>query len=198
MARDENSHITFADCEKIIKEMPRMRDGREMYFNCYPESHPERDELIQEAIEEEICLLDNTMFRYLSDDRYPLEFRIALAEKAMEFFNFVYDDGNYGRIWRVMLYNHGYLGLRYFEQGDTKNALKNFRKMSKLAAKFDSLERISVMYSVMFEGKEFDKHTLGSTYIAKMQVKELLTEKYPLTDEFKSTTEFEEILSMLE
>ena len=70
--------------------------------------------------------------------------------------------------------------------------------MSKLAAKFDSMDRISVMHSVMFEGKEFDKHTLGSTYIAKMQVKELLTEKYPLTDEFKSTTEFEEILSMLE
>ena len=113
LAKDENSHITFADCEKIINEMPRMRDGREMYFNCYPESHPERDELIQEAIEEEICLLDNTMFRYLSDNRYSLEFRIALAEKAMEFFNFVYDDGNYGRIWRVMLYNHGYLGLRY-------------------------------------------------------------------------------------
>ena len=197
MARDENSNITFSDCEKIINEMPRMRDGREMYFNCYPENHPKRDEIIQEAIEEEICLLDNTMFRYLSDDRYSLEFRIALAEKAMEFFNFVYDDGNYGRIWRVMLYNHGYLGLRYFEQGDTKNALKNFRKMSKLAAKFDSLDRISIMHSVMFEGKEFDKHILGSTYIAKMQVRELLTEKYPLSDEFKSTPEFEEILSML-
>ena len=55
-ARDENSDITFADCEKIINEMPRMRDGREMYFNCYPESHPERDGLIQEAIEEETTL----------------------------------------------------------------------------------------------------------------------------------------------
>ena len=170
LARDENSHITFADCEKIIKEMPRMRDGREMYFNCYPESHPERDELIQEAIEEEICLLDNTMFRYLSDNRYSLEFRIALAEKAMEFFNFVYDDGNYGRMWRVMLYNHGNLGLHHYELGDTKNAFENFRKTSEIAAKFDSMDRISVMHSVMFEGKEFDKHTLGSTYIAKMQV----------------------------
>ncbi len=198
LARDENSHITFADCEKIIKEMPRMRDGREMYFNCYPESHPKRDEIIQEAIEEEICLLDNTMFRYLSDDRYSSEFRIALAEKAMEFFNFVYDDGNYGRIWRVMLYNHGYLGLRYYELNDTKNALENFRKMSEIAANFDSMDRISVMHSEMFEGKEFDKHILGSTYIAKMQVRELLTEKYPLSDEFKSTPEFEEILSMLE
>ena len=132
------------------------------------------------------------------DDRYSLEFRIALAEQAMEFFNFVYDDGNYGRIWRVMLYNHGYLGMRYYELSDTKNALENFRKMAELAIKFDSMDRISVMHSVMFEGKEFNKHTLGSTYIAKMQVKELLTEKYPLSDEFKSTPEFEEILSMLE
>ena len=198
LARDENSDVTFADCEKIINEMPRMRDGREMYFNCYPESHPKRDELIQEAIEEEICLLDNTMFRYLSDDRYSLEFRIALAEKAMEFFRFIYDDGNYSRMWRVMLYNHGNLGLHHYELGDFKNTLENFRKMAELAVKFDSMDRITVMHSVMFEGKEFDKHTLGSTYIAKMQVRELLTEKYPLSDEFKSTPEFKDILSMLE
>ena len=70
--------------------------------------------------------------------------------------------------------------------------------MCELAVRFDSMDRISVMHSVMFEGKEFDKHTLGSTYIAKMQVKELLTEKYPLSDEFKSTPEFEEIVKILE
>ena len=197
LARDENSDVTFLDCEKIINEMPRMRDGREMYFNCYPENHPKRDELIQEAIEEEICLLDNTMFRYLNNDRYPLEFRIALTEKAMEFFNFIYDDGNYSRMWRVMLYNHGYLGLRYYELGDNKSALEYFCKMCELAVKFDSMDRISVMHSVMFEGKEFDKHTLGSTYVAKMQVRELLTEKYPLSDEFKECAEFKEIIKTL-
>ena len=198
LARDENSDVTFADCEKIINEMPRMRDGREMYFNCYPESHPERDEIIQEAIEEEVFLLDNTISRYLNDDRYSSEYKIALTEKAMEFFNFIYDDGNYGRMWRFMLYNYGHLGLRHYELGDTKNALENFHKMSEIAAKFDSMDRITVMHSVMFEGKKFDKHTLGSTYIAKMQVKELLTEKYPLSDEFKSTPEFKGILSKLE
>lgn len=198
MARSENSDITFADCEKIIKEMPRMRDGREMYFNCYPENHPEREAIIQEAIEEEVFLLDNTISRYLYDDKYSSEYRIALTEKSMEFFNFIYDDGNYGRMWRFMLYNHGHLGLRYYKLGDTKKALENFRKMAEFAIKFDSMDRISVMHSVMFEGKEFDKHTLGSTYIAKMQVKELLTEKYPLSDEFKSTPEFEEIVKILE
>lgn len=197
LARDENSDVTFADCEKIIKEMPRMRDGREMYFNCYPENHPERDNLIQEAIEEEICLLDNTMYRYLNDKRYSSEYRIALAEKAMEFFNFIYDDGNYSRMWRVMLYNHGHLGLMYFNLGDKLKAMDNFRKMCELAIKFDSMDRITTMHSVMFEGKKFDKHTLGTTYVAKMQVRELLTEKYPLSDEFKAMPEFKEIIKML-
>ena len=197
LSRDENSDITFADCEKIINEMPRMRDGREMYFNCYPENHPKRDELIHEAIEEEIFLLDNTISRYIYDERYSSEYKIALTEKMMELFGFIYDDGNYGRMWRFMLYNYGHLGVIYFKLGDNENALINFRKQCELAIQFDNLDRITTMHSVMFEGKEFDKQTLGTTYIAKMQIKELLTEKYPLSDEFKSSAEFKSIIDML-
>ena len=197
LSRDKTSDITFDDCEKIIKEMPRMRDSREMYFNCYPENHPKRDEIIQETIEEEVFLLDNTISRYLYDDRYSSEYRIELTKKMMEFFNFIYNDGNYGRMWRFMLYNYGHLGVIYFKLGDHENALKNFRKQCELAIKFDNLDRISTMHSVMFEGKEFDKHTLGTTYIAKMQSKELLTEKYPLSDDFKSTAEFKEIIDLI-
>lgn len=197
LSRDENSDVTFDDCEMIINEMPRMRDGREMYFNCYPENHPERDAVIREAIEEEIFLLDNTISRYIYDDRYSSEYKIALTEKAMEFFTFIYDDGNYGRMWRFMLYNYGHLGVRYFKLGDTVKALENFRKMSELAITFDNMDRITTMHSVMFEGKEFDKQTLGTTYIAKMQIKELLTKKYPLSDDFKSTADFKAILDML-
>ena len=51
--------------------------------------------------------------------------------------------------------------------------------------------------ATMFNGKEFDKHTLGSTFVAKSRVKELLTKKYPLTDNFKETNEFKEIIQML-
>ena len=197
LARDENSDITFDDCEKIIKEMPRMRDGREMFFNCYPENHPKKDAIIREAIEEEIFLLDNTVSRYLYDDRYSTEYRIGLTEKEIDFFNFIYDDGNYGRMWRFMLYNHGHLGLRYYDLGDNTKALECFSKMAELAVNFDAMDRFTTMHSVMFEGKEFDKHTLGSTYIAKMQVKELLKEKYPLSDEFKASDGFKEIIKML-
>lgn len=198
LARDENSDITFENCEKIIKEMPRMRDGREMFFNCYPENHPERDEIIREAIEEEIFLLDNTLSRYLYDDRYSSEYRIALIKKEIEFFNFIYDDRNYGKMWRFMIYNYGHLGLQYYRSGNIKKAIETFGKMSELAIKFDSLDKITVMHSVIFDGKKFDKQTLGATYVARMQVKELLTEKYPMSDEFKTTPEFEGIIKMLE
>ena len=143
-------------------------------------------------------MLDNTISRYLYDDRYSSEYRIALTEKAIDFFNFIYDDGNYGRMWRFMLYNHGHLGMRYYDTGNNEKALECFRKMCDLALKFDSMDRITVMHSVMFEGKEFDKQTLGTTYVAKMQVKELLTEKYPLSEEFKASEKFKKLISMLE
>ena len=70
--------------------------------------------------------------------------------------------------------------------------------MCDLAIKFDNMDRITIMNSVMFEGNKFDKHTLGTTYVAKTQIKELLTEKYPLSEEFKSSDEFKEMISSLE
>ncbi|MEE0981878.1 MAG: hypothetical protein U0K91_09340 [Acutalibacteraceae bacterium] len=76
--------------------------------------------------------------------------------------------------------------------------MKNFRKMCDLAIKFDNMDRITTMHSVMFEGNKFDKHTLGTTYVAKTQIKELLTEKYPLTEDFKNMIEFKNIISLLE
>ena len=96
------------------------------------------------------------------------------------------------------MYNYGHLGVRYFKLGDKVNALKNFRKMCDLAVKFDNMDRITTMHSVMFEGNKFDKHTLGTTYVAKTQIKELLTEKYPLTEDFKNMIEFKNIISLLE
>lgn len=199
LARDENSDVTFLDCEKIINEMPRMRDGREMYFNCYPENHPEKDYITQDAIEEEVFLLDNTLFHYYFDnEKFSLEQRIAFLEKTIEWFNFLYDDGNYSRMWRTTMYNYGNLGLLYFKKGDNEKALFNLRKRAKLAVKFDAMPKITTLQSTLFKGKLFDKAELGSTYIAKNQTKEHFTEKYPLSDEFKSTTEFKEILSMLD
>ena len=70
--------------------------------------------------------------------------------------------------------------------------------MCDLAIEFDNMDRITTMHSVMFEGNKFDKHTLGTTYVAKTQIKELLIEKYPLTEDFKNMIEFKNIIALLE
>ena len=204
LSEKEESGITFEDCEKIIKEMPRMRDGQEMFCFYYPQNYPNGDEIIMNTIEEQLLLLNTVYSHYFHyngffyDRNFSDEWVLSAFKAELDFLNFVYDDGHYGKMWRTVIYNYGHLGVRYFKLGDTVNALENFRKMCELAIKFDNMDRITTMHSVMFEGNKFDKHTLGTTYVAKMQIKELLTETYPLSEEFRGSDEFQELISILE
>lgn len=197
--RNGNS-VTFKECEKIINDMPRMRDGQEMFCFYYPESYPDRDKKITDTLEEQFLLLNTVYSHYYfyEDKKFSHEWVLEAFKKELDFLNFAYDDGNYGKMWRTVIYLYGHLGVQYFRIEDFENALQSFRKCAELANQFDDLDRISVMHSVMFEGKEFDKHILGSTYIAKSHIKQLMTEKYPLSDEFKSIPEFNEIIKTLE
>ncbi len=200
----EGSGITFEDCEKIIKEMPRMRDGQEMFCFYYPENYPDGDKIIMNSLEEQFLLLNTVYAHYFHyngffyERTFSDEWVLSAFRTELDFLNFVYDDGHYGKMWRQVIYNYGHIAVRYFKLGDNANALENFRKMCELAVRFDNMDRITTMHSVMFEGNKFDKHTLGTTYIAKMQVKELLTKRYPLSEEFKKSKEFKEIIALLE
>ncbi|MBQ8503795.1 MAG: helix-turn-helix transcriptional regulator [Clostridia bacterium] len=201
LSAKEDSEVTFEDYEKIIKEMPRMRDGQEIYCFSYKiHNHPDCYEIIQEAIEEEISILYDTLSDYyFCSEKFSREYQIDILERTKEFFNYVYNDGNYSRMWRVVINCcYGILGWFYFQKGDNEKALHNLRKSAELAVKFDNLERITTLHSTLFEGKRFDKHILGSTFVAASWVKELFTEQYPLSDEFKSTPEFRNIIAMLE
>ncbi len=196
---DRKSHnITIEDCKKIIAEMPDMRDSREMFCFFNDQGTPVCDEAIRQTLEEQFLLL-HTVFShtFFYDERLSDNWALDAFLKELDFLNFVYDDGNYGKMWRTVIYLHGFIGVRYHKLGDNKNALDFFLKMCDLAIQFDNMDRITVMHSVLFEGKEFDKHTLGSTYRAKSHIKELLTEKYPLSDSFKNSDCFTELLSML-
>ncbi len=194
----ENADVMFEKCEKIICEMPDMRDCREMFCTFYPEEHSEHDAKIQNAIEENF-LLRTTFFShyFFYNDSCTDEWQTKSIQKEIEYLEFIYDDGNYGKMWKTMISLYYHLGVKYFKLNDYKNAIHNFKKSAELAIKFDRLDRISTMHSTMFEGKEFDKHTLGSTFVAKNRVKKLLTKEYPLTDEFKEKNEFNEIIQML-
>ena len=204
LSEKEGSGVTFEDCEKIIKEMPRMRDGQEMFCFYYPENYPNGDEIIMNTLEEQFLLLNTVYSHYFHyngffyERDFSDEWVLSAFKAELDFLNFVYDDGHYGKMWRTVIYNYGHLGVRYFKLGDTANALESFRKMCELAIKYDNMARITTMHSVMFEGNKFDKHTLGTTYVAKMQIKEFLTEEYPLSEEFRSSHEFQKLVSSLE
>ncbi len=194
----ENSDVMFEKCEKIICEMPDMRDSREMFCTFYPEGHPEHDSKIQNAIEENFLLRTTFYSHYFFyNDNCTDEWQTKSIKKEIGYLEFFYDDGNYGKMWKTMINLYGQLGVNHFKLNDYKNAINNFKKSAELAIKFDSLDRITTMHSTMFDGKEFDKHTLGSTFVAKSRVKKLLSKEYPLTDKFKETNEFKEIIQML-
>ncbi len=204
LSEKEESGITFEDCEKIIKEMPRMRDCQEMFCFYYPQNYPNGDEIIMNTIEELLLLLNTVFSHYFHyngffyDRSFSDEWVLSAFKTELDFLNFVYDDGHYGKMWRTVIYNYGHLGVRYFKLGDTANALENFGKMCELAIKFDNLDRITTMHSVMFECNKFDKHTLGSTYSAKEQIRQLLTKSYPLSEEFRQSAEFQNMLTALD
>lgn len=198
LACKENPKVTFEDYEPIIREMPLMRDGREMFTFCYRmHKHPDADRIVQDAIEESIDLAYCSLADYYFTSRFTRDYQIDILEKTKDFFNYIYDDGNYSRMWRVVIsVCHGTLGFLYFQNSDEEMALHYLRKSAELAIKFDSLPRITTLHSTLFEGKTFDRHELGSTFIAKSWMKENI-ENYPLSDEFKERAEFKEIIELL-
>lgn len=197
----KNPTISFDEFENLIRELPRIRDTREMYcFTYRVHRHPDADIIIQDVIEEMISVFyDLFSSYYFCHDKFPLEYRIESIERTTDFFNYIYNDGNYSKMWRIVMNCcYGMLGWHYHQQGDDEKALYNLKKSAELAVRFDNLERISTLHSTLFEGKSFDKQTLGSNFIAKSWMKENICKYYPLSDEFKSTPGFKEIAKMLE
>ncbi len=199
LACKENPKVTFDDYEHIIREMPLMRDGRENYFYLYRlHEHPDADKIAMDSIEEAMFLFYcNISDYYYITEKFSLDYRIEISEKTKDFFNYIYNDGNYSRMWRtVMSRCYGMLGFFYFQKGNEEKSLHNLKRAAELALRFDSLDRITTLHSSLFEGKKFDKQELGSTFIAKSWIKETI-ENYPLSDEFKKKSEYKEIINML-
>ena len=202
LAYNKDSGITHEDCEEILKEMPYMRDGQEFLRSyLYPHDTDDWKVNTMEAVEEEISLLCHGiahLFDFVNGkNAEDIDKLIKVANIEINLLNSFYDDGNYGRAWRNIIFTYGYLGYFYVRKGDYENSINAFKKEIQLAKHFDSLDRFTVMHSTFFEGREFDKHTLGSTFVASSRVKTLLEEKYPLPNEFKATPEYQKIIETL-
>jgi len=106
-----------------------MRDSREM-FSFYPEDSAEKDENIRNTLEEQFLLLNTVYSHYFHyngffyDRRFSDEWVISAFQKELDFLNFVYDDGNYGKMWCTVMYNYGHLGVRYAKLGENEKAIE--------------------------------------------------------------------------
>ena len=171
---DESSGITVADCEELRYEMPKMRDGRELLCFHYPKSAPHRKAQMQAALEEQMALLCSSFSRYIADGDFSKEWMLSAAQLGAECLNFVFDDGNYGRLWPEVIRLYVYLGVGYAQKGETDRALENLQTLCQLACRLDQLECVTTMHAALFAGRAFDKRTLGTAYSARAQVRKEL------------------------
>ena len=199
MAGIENSGLTYDDMQKVIDELPSMDDCRELFcfYHKYAFNSPEK---VQESLEKHIFMLYDVLSG-LSYDRklFSPDYRIDIQEKFLTSLDYIYNDGNYGSMWKAVIYScHGVLAVFYYEKGDKNKTLEHLKKAAELSVSFDALDRYTTMHSPFFAGKVFDKHSLGSDFSARQVLREYMTKHYNFSEEFKSSAEYKAILLLLE
>ncbi len=198
MSGIKDSGITYEDMQKVIETLPSMDNCREN-FCFYHKDFCNSTEKVHEAIEKDIFRLYDSISG-LSYDRklFSLDYQIDLQEKAINALNYIYNDGNYGKMWKVVIHCcHGVLARFYYEKGKEEKVLEHLRKAAELSVRFDNLDRLTTIHSPLFEGRIFDKNTLGSDYSARQVLREYMTVHYNFSDDFKTSAEYKEILSTL-
>ncbi len=208
LTRIENSGITVDDMYNIIETMPSIGHSKEVLMSYMPIDESTTKKGCRELIDELLYKLDNAVSHYsFYYDLYSPEIngeRVNFAVEAMELmkdiFNRVYTDGNYGKCWRVAIYNYGCLGGLYHRIGKYDKAYENLRMCAQLAKKFDTMPNITERSALFFEGTTLNKQEDVIVYLDTNvcdQMTRYMTEKYCLSDEFKSTPEFQNILDIM-
>ncbi len=172
---------------EIINTLPAMCDSREMMATDrenYYETH-------KNTLEELIFLLQNEILGYCFYN--SAEDRIKLYECLQALLELIYPNGNYGKNSFHRLYNYGYLGHLYHQIDDNRNALKYLRITAEYAKELDKTPETSERAKRFYNYGSVHRETNASQFM-----KIVMTEHYPLSDEFKSTPEFKEIIKMLE
>ncbi len=183
--------------EKILEEMPDMVNTREYLSTMLIPDIEKHYVACSHAIETHLYLLSNAIDHYcFYDENFSPEYKIEAINKMLSIQNIFYTDSNYGKLWLHRIYDYGHLGHLYFALGDNEKALEYLKISAEYAKKYDELPQISGRTAQFFEGRTYEKTLRGKTMCERMKI--LMTERYPLTDEFKTTPEFKEIIKMLE
>lgn len=183
--------------EKILSEMPEMLNTKDYLSTMLISDKEKHYNACSYVIETLLFLLEHSVDHYcLYDDSFSASYKIEALQKMLSVYDLIYTDKNYGKSWLDVIYNYGHLGHLYHENGDDTNAIKNLEKCACLAREYDNLPETTQRSAQFFENRTFSKTQRGKTMCQRM--KYLMTEKYPLSEDFKATDEFRAILSALE
>ncbi len=190
----DNSYIN--KMEEINNDLPVMRDSRDYTATHMYLPGEKHDNACRHALEEILFLLDGATVNYcFYNEDFSFEYKIKAAENMNKIFDIIYDDGNYGENWHMVVYNCGHLGHWYFELGNKEKSFEYLRKCAELAKKYDDMPQKTELSSHLFCGKIFEKTQRGKTMCERMKYH--FTVNYPLTEDFKKSKEFKEILNIL-
>lgn len=195
------AHYTGKDeyqqqAEQLLDEMPLMLDTKEYLSTMLVADMEKHYEACSVAIEHLLFLMDNSVSHYcFYDDNFSYEYKIEAIEKMNRIFDIIYTDGNCGKNMLNKIYNLGNLGHLYLSVGNKEKAVLNFELCVHCAKKYDDMPQITTRQSQFFENRTYEKTLRGKTMCERMKF--LITERYPIDDDFKSTEEFRKILEML-
>lgn len=173
--------------KEIAETLPSLSDSRELMAirdgeSCYA-AH-------RTALEELLFHLHEELFGHCLN--YSPEDRIKQFEALQGILDLVYPDGSYGKNSFNRLYNYGHLGHLYHQVGDDKAALEHLKTAAEFAKELDNApdgaEQIKRFYNYGTAYRELS---------ACEFMKTVMTQHYPLSDEFKGTKEFEGIIDSL-
>ncbi len=192
----EGSGTDIAEAEKILSEMPIMQNTRDyeaMYL--YPHDDEKRAAACANGTVEMLRLFGEIMNRryksFLDADEEIAEAYINLVEKIMP-------DGDYGKVWYLVVIHAQRIGVKKYLQGDEKAALGYFEKAVALAKRYDGLPDVSVHTSKAVAGVVFDKTKAYRFWEGSFaeDIKNGLCNRPELSQEFKNSEEFRRIMAI--
>ncbi len=210
LARIDSSPVTYDDIYRLLDTLPTIRETKD-YLLCYMHEFDDKERIrggCRDLIDRLLLYLDDAVSHFVlypsmdkvSPTKEQQQEMIDTLGKMNEVYKLFYPDEVYGRSWRRVIYNYGYLGQAYHNLGDDEQALMHLRKCAELAKRFDTLPDETERHNVFFEGavykKSEDESVFSDTSVCAQMTRHM-TKNYPLSDEFKARPEFKEILEIM-
>ena len=189
---NEEGEYHFSDkplnkAKAIVDTLPSISDSKELMAIRNKENYYD---VQKTALEELMYHIHTELFGYCLD--YPAEKRINQYEALQGLLELIYTDDDYSKNSFNRLYNFGHLGHLYHQAGNDEKAFEFLRKAAKYAVELDrnpeQLERIKRFYNCGPEHREMN---------ACEFMKTVMTGHYPLSEEFKSSKEFKDVIASL-